>query len=275
MNFFNILDSIEKIDGDAYGRLEHASRRYFMNRVSRKMAAVAAPTIFASVINKAFGQSTDAIDVLKYALTLEYLENEFYIAGNKVAATLIPDPYKTVFAQIGKHETQHVTYLETALGSAKGAKPDFDFTQKGALDPFTNFDTFVFLSHAFEDTGVRAYKGQADRLMAMGDKPYLQVALQIHSIEARHASISRRILGKIRNKPGIKGWITNDEGSPEAVYKGSTSEALVSQAGINLLDFEGIDGIPSSAIFKASSEAFDEILTMTEVYSIATPFIKA
>jgi rubrerythrin len=274
MNFLNILNSLDKIDGEAYERIEHASRRHFMNRISSKVAAAAAPVLLASVVNKAFAYTDAAVDVLKYALTLEYLEDEFYKMGNAAAATLIPDPYKTVFAQIGKHETQHVAFLETALGAKKGPKPMFDFTQSGALAPFTNFDTFVYLSHAFEDTGVRAYKGQADRLMDMTDKTYLKVALQIHSVEARHASISRRILGKIRNNPTIKGWITNDEGSPAAVYTGMFSEATAVQAGINLIDFAGIDGLNASNTFKAATEAFDEILTMEEVYAIATPFIK-
>jgi len=273
MNFFNILDSLEKFDGDAVGRIEHASRRFFLNRVSRKMATMAAPAVLATVVNKAYAQSDAAINVLNYALTLEYLEDEFYQLGN-AATGLIPDMYKRVFTQIGKHETQHVAFLKTALGAKAVAKPTFDFSAGGTLAPFTNFDTFVFLSHAFEDTGVRAYKGQAGNLQAAQDKPYLQAALQIHSIEARHASISRRILGKIRNNAAIKGWITLDEGSPEAVYKGSTSESTVVQAGINLVGLDGLEGIPSDAVFKAATEAFDEILTMDEVLAIATPFIK-
>jgi hypothetical protein len=50
------------------------------------------------------------------------------------------------------------------------------------------------VSHALEDTGVRAYKEQAGNLMAAEDKPLLEYALQIHSVEARHASVVRRLL---------------------------------------------------------------------------------
>jgi hypothetical protein len=41
------------------------------------------------------------------------------------------------------------------------AKPTFDFTAGGLFDPF-DYPTFFFFSiaQAFEDTGVRAYKGQ-------------------------------------------------------------------------------------------------------------------
>jgi hypothetical protein len=276
MNFFNILDVIEKIDADAYERVERESRRYFMNRVSSKVAALAGPAILASVVTKTYAQTSDAIDVLKFALTLEYLEDEYYKMGNMVADSLMVGEYakyKPVFAQIGKHETQHVKYLEAALGAQP--KPTFDFTVGGAYDPFHNFDNFVFLSHAFEDTGVRAYKGQADRLMAMADKPYLQVALQIHSVEARHASISRRILGAIRNKPAIKGWITNDEGSPAAVYQGEFSESTVLQGGVNIIGLDGLDGIPTGdTLFKAATEAFDEILTKNQATDIAMLFFK-
>lgn len=272
MNFLNILSDLEKIDGDFVGRIEHTSRRHFFNHISSKMAAAAAPAIFASVLGKAYAQSSDGIAVLNYALGLEYLEDEFYKMGNATSG-LVSDPYKPVFLQIGKHETAHVKLLENALGNQKIPKPEFNFT-KNFPTAFTSFDTFVFLSHAFEDTGVRAYKGRAGELMKPADLPYLKVALQIHSVEARHASISRRILAKIRNNPAIKGWITNDEGSPAAVYTGSTSESTVVQLGINLLDLTSGGGIPGDAAFKASSEAFDEILTPTEVGQIAALFAK-
>jgi hypothetical protein len=45
MNIFKIIDEIQKIDGDAVDRLEHATRRHFMNRIGSKLAAVAVPTV--------------------------------------------------------------------------------------------------------------------------------------------------------------------------------------------------------------------------------------
>jgi hypothetical protein len=272
MNIFNILEKFEKFDGDAIERIGHTSRRYFFNKVSAKVAAAATPAFLAGAMNKAYAQSADAVEVLKFALTLEYLEDEFYKMGN-MAPGLIPDMYKPVFMQIGKHESAHVKFLETALGLKEGeAKPNFDFTVKGTYAPFTNFDTFVFLSHAFEDTGVRAYKGQAGTLI--NDPQILEYALQVHSVEARHASISRKILGKIRNNKAIKSWITLDEGSPAPVYKGSNSEATIVQAGANLLDLD-LTGIPDmgDVRYKAATEAFDEILTKDETLAIAIPFI--
>jgi len=266
MNIFKLIDSIQKIDGDAVNRLEHASRRVFMNRIGSTLAAAAVPTAFGAVFNKAYAFTPGAIEVLNYALTLEYLENEFYMMGN--ASGIIPSMYKEVFAQIGKHEKAHVDFLLAALGTAAVAKPNFDFTAGGMFKAFTDFPTFVTLSKAFEDTGVRAYKGQAGNLMAAEDKPLLEYALQIHSVEARHASIARRILGKLTNDTKVKGWITNDEGFPPAVYAG---EGVVLQGGVNLPGLEGLEKISFATI----TEAFDEPLTKAEVLAIATPFIVA
>jgi rubrerythrin len=64
------------------------------------------------------------------------------------------------------------------------------------------------LAQAFEDTGVRAYKGQAANLMSKPD--LLTAALQIHSVEARHASEVRRLRGQ---KDGLLVKIVEDCGS--------------------------------------------------------------
>ncbi|MPR33408.1 ferritin-like domain-containing protein [Salmonirosea aquatica] len=261
MNIFKIIDEIQQIDGDAIGRIEHATRRSFMTKFSRNLTAAALPVAMASIVNKAYAQSAMAVDVLNFALTLEYLEDEFYKMGN-MASGLIPAKYTLVYNQIGKHESQHVAFLKGALGSAAVAKPNFDFSAGGTFpNPFGVFDTFAFLSHAFEDTGVRAYKGQAGNLI--NDPQILEYALQVHSVEARHAAKSRDILSEIRNAPQIKPWITLNEGSPAAVYAGDDNTV---QGGT---DINGIAGKSKQAI----TEAFDEPLTKDEVLAIAKLFI--
>lgn len=273
MNIFNIVDEIQKIDGDAVERLEHATRRSFMTKFSRSLTAAAVPTAMASIFNTAYAFSNEAIEVLKFALTLEYLEDEFYKMGVKAPGLFAGDggKYLGVFQHISKHETQHVKFLEGALGAAAPAKPTFDFTAGGTLDPFTNFDTFVFLSHAFEDTGVRAYKGQAGNLMRDGDEVLLDYALQIHSVEARHAAKVRDILSVIRGIPRIKPWITLDEGSPKPVYAG---DDVTVQGGIEVRGIVSIPGRTDQDIKESITEAFDEPLTKEEVMAIAAPFIK-
>ena len=65
--------------------------------------------------------------------------------------------------------------LITGKGATPRTRPSFDFTAKGNVPSFaflsTQYATFTMLAQAFEDTGVRAYKGQAGRLI--GDKPAL------------------------------------------------------------------------------------------------------
>ena len=192
MNSANTL--IETLDDDLSLRV--ASRRdLFFNARARLGAVATAPMLLATVASQAFGATLPAkvAEVLNFALTLEYLEDEFY----RMALShngLIRREFVPVFAQISKHETAHVKTLSGALGSAAVAKPKFDLTAGGKYhDVFTNFDTFTAVSQTFEDTGVAAYKGQAPALVGGG--ALLTVALQIHSVEARHAAEVRRIRG--------------------------------------------------------------------------------
>lgn len=170
-----------------------SSRRDVFAKYARRAGFLAsAPLVIALASNEAFGQALPkkVEDVLNFALTLEYLEAAFYDAGNK-ASGLIPSKYKTVFRTIGQHENAHVKLLQGALGAAAVKAPGVDFTAGGKYaDAFSNFDTFLTLSQTFEDLGVAAYKGQAGNLAGT---PVLTTALQIHSVEARHASEVRRI----------------------------------------------------------------------------------
>ena len=171
-----------------------SSRRDVFSKYAKAAGFLAsAPLVLALASNQAFGQALpkQIEDVLNFALTLEYLEAAFYAEGNKTHG-LIPSKYRTVFKTIGSHETAHVKLLQGVLGAAAVAAPAVDFTAGGKYaDVFSNFETFLTLSQTFEDLGVAAYKGQAGNLI--GSAEVLTVALQIHSVEARHASEVRRI----------------------------------------------------------------------------------
>jgi hypothetical protein len=212
--------------------------------------------------NKAYASPGSAVtDILNFALTLEYLESTYYTMG-LASSGLIPSTDSAIFMQISKHETAHVALLQTTITSLGGVpvpKPNFDFTAGGTYaDVFSNYQTFLALSNAFEDTGVRAYKGQAAGLQGSG--AVLTAALDIHSVEARHASEVRRLRG-------LKGWISNAEpnGLPAAIYAG---EDNTTEGGVNVTT---ITTVPAVSI----TEAFDETLTMAQVLAIASPFIKA
>ncbi|MEZ0483116.1 ferritin-like domain-containing protein [Fibrella aquatica] len=261
MNLQNILNELESVDGEIFDRLAHVSRRNMFSMWANKAAkvAVAAPVVMASALSNAYGQSglpAGVVDVLNFALTLEYLEAEFYVRGTETPG-LIPSRNMMIFRQIRKHEEAHVRLLRAVLGSQAVAKPTFDFTGKGIFPTvFSDFQTYAALAQAFEDTGVRAYKGQAGNLIAA--PAILEVALNIHSVEARHAA-------RVRALRGFKGWITNADSSglPAAIYAGDN---VTNQLGVELTSISGKS-------VEAVTESFDEPLTKEAVLAIAGQFI--
>jgi hypothetical protein len=123
------------------------------------------------------------VEILNFALLLEYLESEFYVqavANNKL------QPKVLEFARtVRDHELAHVEFLAKALGSKAIGKPTFDFGD-------TVKDNWKFLATAtvLEDTGVTAYDGQGTRLT----RNTLAAAATIVSVEARHAAWVRQIM---------------------------------------------------------------------------------
>lgn len=223
-------------------------------RAGVALALASVPVALAGLARSAFAQGLpqQIVDTLNFALTLEYLEAEFYVTGTG-AAGLIPAQDLPVFEQISQHETAHVAFLQAALGASAVASPTFDFTAGGAFaDVFSNYATFQAVAQAFEDTGVRAYKGQAGTLQSNDD--ILTAALQIHSVEARHASAVRRLRGQ-------KGWIVQDDTDIAAVAAVYAGEDNVVQAGVTL------------TASSAATEAFDEPLSKDAVLAIVAPFI--
>lgn len=140
------------------------ARREPVERAKAMTAGMGTAIVSVGVLaGTAFGKEDKLpgkiVDVLNFALTLEYLEDEFYRTALG-SSGLIPRNTQTVFSQISKHETAHVALLKSVLGSKAVAKPSFDFTAGGAFgDVFKNYQTFLAVAQAFEDTGVRAYKG--------------------------------------------------------------------------------------------------------------------
>lgn len=259
MNIVKIIEDVEKFDPEVVDKLSRKDMFKKSGSIGKKMAMAAAPLILGTLFSKkSYGrQGNETVaEVLNYALTLEYLESEFYNTGLE-QATLIPGDRKTIFQQIAKHENAHVAFLKSVLESMSVTpvdKPTFDFTAGGTYgDVWSNYQTFLALSQAFEDTGVRAYKGRATELM--NNDVVLTAALQIHSAEARHASMVRRLRAE-------KGWITSNMGTPAAVYAG---EENVTQGGAN------ITTLGYSATI--ASQAFDEPLTKEAVLNIAGLFI--
>lgn len=128
------------------------------------------------------------LDVLNYALTLEYLEAAFYVQGNK--AGLVSGQEADYLATIQSDEETHVTALVdtiTSLGGTPVEAPGVDFG--GAFD---TRESYLTTSVTFENVGVGAYLGAAGFLK---DKAILQAAASIFGVEARHAAIVGVLLG--------------------------------------------------------------------------------
>jgi hypothetical protein len=341
MNIFEIISEIEKVDPEVYERLD--SRRSIFKHMSglgQKLSAAALPLAFGAILNKAYAQSSAApsvVDVLNFALRLEYLESTFYNIGLGTigaTATAAQTTFRGGFSAtnlssldiIRLDESNHVKALIATITSlngtpiaapnttanALGVTGDFDFTGgKGTgagplAGVFTTPATFLAVAQALEDTGVRAYKGGAPYLMS--NKDVLTAALNIHSVEARHASRLRtmRRAGANNNAAssvGITGsnesdrsaspksWISgSDNGGPVPAVTGPVygagsapsytpttltapvfpSESNVIQGGVTLsaTTLTNTSGFPALSY----SEAFDEPLDVPTVLTIAKTF---
>lgn len=120
------------------------------------------------------------IKILKFALTLEYLEAEFY--ERAVSHGGLSGRALDLARLLRDHEKTHVTALRQTLrglGAKVPAKPAFDFqgTNRGSK--------FIPTAFVLENTGTRAYSGQAPRLKS---KKLLATAVSIALVEGRHAA---------------------------------------------------------------------------------------
>jgi hypothetical protein len=275
--------------------------------ITKGLAIASVPVALAALTKDAFAQAPAGItDVLNFALLLEIFENEFYkavlgtstsaiqnaaFATVRTAAQSVPGA-TAALQQIQKHEQQHVDFL-----MANGASNilnlnagSFDFTgARGAGNgPFaqalSDLHFLLALAQGAEDTGVRAYKGQAPNLMS--DSVRLEAALRIHSVEARHASKIRRLrraagapsdvryAGYVRGGGTQAAGISNLTNVPSAAAAGFAAiyagEDNTTQAGVSVTS---MSGVPSDIdMSSAATMAFDEPLTRAQVTAIVQPF---
>ena len=276
MNLFNIIEEIENVDPEVYGKL--SQRRDVIKNIASfgsKVAVAALPFAVGTMFKKAYAADPAArsvVDVLNYALTLEYLESTFYNAGAAKGTALIPaDAASKYFNQVTKDENNHVTFLKgviTTLGGTPVSVPVIDLTggnNKGGgpfADVLTNYNTFLAVAQVFEDTGVRAYKGQAGFLL--GNQTVLTAALSIHAVEARHASAIRQIRGQT---PWITSTKTLGNDTGVAVVNGNyDGEQNVTQGTVDVTTLKSATASTTSVA--VATAAFDEALSTEQVLAL-------
>ena len=170
------------------------------------------------------------VDILNFALNLEYLEAQFYsyaVYGTGLPASQLTgvgtqgsvtggrqvtftDPVVAQYArEIASDEIAHVAFLRSALGSSAVAMPAINIdgsttgaftaaaraagvvSQSANFDPYASDNNFLLGAFIFEDVGVSAYKGAAPLLSS---KTYLDAAAGILAAEAYHAGLIRTVL---------------------------------------------------------------------------------
>ena len=127
------------------------------------------------------------IAIVNYALTLEYLETEFY--KKVVKSGLFTGKVQDLLKTIGAQEQTHVDALKATvktLGGTPAAKPVGKF-------PVTSATQVAKLAATVENLGAAAYLGQAGNIQS---PTVLAAALSIHTVEARHAAILNTLTGQ-------------------------------------------------------------------------------
>ena len=170
--------------------VEDMSRSSFIAKGAIAAGAVYGMTMVGPFVRKAFSQgSMGDVDILNFALTLEYLESAFYDMAKESYSSYSPEA-KQLIELIGKDEAEHVEGLMSTIESQGGTPvkaPGVDFG--GA---FASESSFLELAKTFEDTGVSAYNGAGP---ALESKELLATAGSIVQIEARHAAAIRLLDG--------------------------------------------------------------------------------
>ena len=168
------------------------SRESFLLRSTLAAGAAYGALSATGLISRALADAgAGDVDILNYALTLEYLETEFYVQAAKQVKGL--SKYESdLTKELRDNEAEHVDALAATikkLGGKPVAKPKFDFG-----DAFGSRAVYLKTANTLEDTGVSAYNGAA---LMIASAEVLGAAGGIVQVEARHAAMIRLV----RNKP--------------------------------------------------------------------------
>ena len=167
------------------------SRQAFIAR-----SAIAAGTVYglATVgpfVREAIAQEGGGdVEILNFALTLEFLEAAFYDQALEQVGGL-GGQAKEIATTLRDNENEHVDALSSTikdLGGTPVKAPGVDFGKA-----FANEKSFLKTAQTFEDLGVSAYNGAAPDIES---KEVLAAAGGIVQVEARHAAAIRFLRGE-------------------------------------------------------------------------------
>jgi rubrerythrin len=176
-----IAEAAEEVSG-------HSRADFFRRAGIAAGGAILGSSLLGGVASAAVPSQAPASDVaiLKYALTLEYLEAAFY--KEAVDSGRLHGDVHVFARKVARDEATHVAALRKALGAQAQASPKFDF--HGTTRSRT---AFLRTSYALENTGVAAYLGQAPNIKTPS---ILLTAATIVTVEARHSGAVGELLGR-------------------------------------------------------------------------------
>ncbi len=156
------------------------TRSSFILKGALATGAVYGVSAIAPFVGDALAATASSdVDILNFALTLEYLETDFYQSKGKTVG--LSGQAKSLATSFGDEEAQHVAALTKAITASGGTpvkKPTFVF-------PVSNAKAFLKLAYTLENVGVGAYNGAGPSLKS---KALLAAAGSIVQVEARHAA---------------------------------------------------------------------------------------
>jgi rubrerythrin len=120
------------------------------------------------------------LGIANYALTLEYLEAQFY--SDAAESGMLKGKILDLAKSFGANEQEHVDALIAMVKKAGGKPAD----KPKAKFPLESEKAILELAATVENLGANAYLGQAGNIQ---DKEILAAALSIHTVEARHAAV--------------------------------------------------------------------------------------
>ncbi len=149
------------------------------------------------------------VDILNFALGLEYLEADFYarIVAAHQARAYLPTRVYEVAQKLASDEAIHVEAILDILnraGATPVAKPQFQFPANVFYAPLA----FLDLAATFEVTGTGAYLGAASKVQS---SDALKFAASIYGIEARHTALIRSLNGQLFSPSAFETPLAMDE----------------------------------------------------------------